>query len=420
MRRPSRLTRPWRAPVRQRVRRKPTGAGAARASASSSRTERLGAISVFVLVFGSAFSGLWLGTAASPGAASEPDRTAAGAARTSGERGAALQVRAERFGGGGAELERQAREQGEADGADAREIGDDPALVRKGEPGAASGVDAAAEAETEAAAKAAAKPATRSRADAQGDVGAGAVARADADAAIEVKVEAPVEAEVQAGVDAAVRVGDEASSGARRAGVGAGASSGLSIGRLIYGKRDKTPVCFSEAFLTELRDRTWVGVRPALTPVKLEDDALFDHPLVVMSGEGYFRLSSLEVARLGSYLRRGGFVLASSGCSSRAWSVSFERELRRAFADVELVRLDRSHPIFHSVYDIERSAYREGSDRLPTLKALELEGRAALVWSPDGLNDTAAVGGDCCCCGGNEVKAARRLNVNIVAYALTH
>ncbi|MEK6238367.1 MAG: hypothetical protein N2C14_26925 [Planctomycetales bacterium] len=43
-----------------------------------------------------------------------------------------------------------------------------------------------------------------------------------------------------------------------------------------------------------------------------------------------------------------------------------------------------------------------------------------LIFSPDGLNDTGKVGGNCCCCGGNEILNARQINVNLLAYALTH
>ena len=40
-------------------------------------------------------------------------------------------------------------------------------------------------------------------------------------------------------------------------------------------------------------------------------------------------------------------------------------------------------------------------------------------YSPDGLNDTQHMQG-CCCCGGNEITNAVDVNVNVLAYALTH
>ena len=52
--------------------------------------------------------------------------------------------------------------------------------------------------------------------------------------------------------------------------------------------------------------------------------------------------------------------------------------------------------------------------------ALEIDGKIVLIFSKDGLNDTGKVGGNCCCCGGNEIKNARQINVNLLAYTLTH
>ena len=54
------------------------------------------------------------------------------------------------------------------------------------------------------------------------------------------------------------------------------------------------------------------------------------------------------------------------------------------------------------------------------LEGLTIDGRVVMVYSADGLNDTANAGGNCCCCGGNEVLNARQVNVNLLVYAVTH
>jgi hypothetical protein len=58
------------------------------------------------------------------------------------------------------------------------------------------------------------------------------------------------------------------------------------------------------------------------------------------------------------------------------------------------------------------------------LEGLEIDGKIVMVYSPEGLNDTANAnksgGKNCCCCGGNEVKNSQQINVNIFTYALTH
>lgn len=201
--------------------------------------------------------------------------------------------------------------------------------------------------------------------------------------------------------------------------------SGSVVGAmLVYGEGEgKSARCFSRAFLDQVREDTHIDAHPELVDARADDEALFEHPFTVMSGEGKFTLSQAQRDNLRAYLKSGGFIIASAGCSSRAWNTSFEQEVARWFSSergIELNQLNADHPIYHSVYDIRTSDYKRGDARLPELHGLEIDGRTVLVWSPDGLNDTAGVGGDCCCCGGNEVKAARELNVNILAYAMTH
>ena len=45
--------------------------------------------------------------------------------------------------------------------------------------------------------------------------------------------------------------------------------------------------------------------------------------------------------------------------------------------------------------------------------------RLGVLYSEDGLNDTAHTQG-CCCCGGNEITNCAQINVNILAYALLY
>lgn len=188
---------------------------------------------------------------------------------------------------------------------------------------------------------------------------------------------------------------------------------------LIYAS-NKTSVCFSDKFLVQVQKDSLIRTHRRFVPVKMESDELFQHPFAVMTGEGDFSLSELQRENLTDYLRSGGFLVASAGCSSRPWNRAFEREIAGMFPDRELTTLDADHPVFHTIYDISHSRYKSGQSKLPELRALEIDGRVVMIWSPDGLNDTANAGPNCCCCGGNEIQSARNLNANILAYALTH
>lgn len=188
---------------------------------------------------------------------------------------------------------------------------------------------------------------------------------------------------------------------------------------LIYGT-NRTSVCFADQFLAEVETHTNIKTNRRFFPVQMESEELFEYPFAVMTGEGAFSLSDAQRDTLKDYLTYGGFVIASAGCSSKPWNDSFRNEMQSIFPDSELGVLAADHPIYHTVYDITSSRYKSGENKLPELYALQLEGRVVMVWSPDGLNDSGNAGPNCCCCGGNEVKSAKQLNVNILAYALTH
>jgi hypothetical protein len=191
----------------------------------------------------------------------------------------------------------------------------------------------------------------------------------------------------------------------------------VSCANLVYGD-NKTSVCFSAEFLAQISRETNVIAEPEFTQVKLESPELYQHPFAIMTGEGAFQLTTEQRENLRNYLTAGGFVVASAGCSSKPWIDSFRSEIASAFPEIKLEKIDLEHPIFHTVYDI--SALDCKSREQAALEGLEIDGKIVLVFSPDGLNDTGKAGGSCCCCGGNEILNARQVNVNLLAYTLTH
>ena len=53
------------------------------------------------------------------------------------------------------------------------------------------------------------------------------------------------------------------------------------------------------------------------------------------------------------------------------------------------------------------------------MEGLEINGRLAMVYSKEGLNDVEHAQG-CCCCGGNEIRDPEKVNVNVFAYAVLY
>jgi len=200
--------------------------------------------------------------------------------------------------------------------------------------------------------------------------------------------------------------------------------SEIVVARLRYDD-GKTAVCFADQFLATYARETGQNVRRGYAEIDLKSPRLFDHPFVVFSGQEAFTLSDAEKKQLKRYIDRGGFVLASAGCSNAAWARSFEAvidELYGTEGDADkgkaLQPLTTDHPLFHTVYDIDHLDIRRPVGR-SAVQGIAIDGRVRVLYSPLGLNDTGNAGGECCCCGGSEIKNARLVNVNALAYALT-
>jgi hypothetical protein len=190
----------------------------------------------------------------------------------------------------------------------------------------------------------------------------------------------------------------------------------VQVANLVYAGT-KSSRCFADHFLVRAEKESAISTSRRFHAVKLSSKSIYEHPLLIMTGEGNFRLSDSERENLRAYVARGGFLLASAGCSSGEWDQAIRRELAAVFPDQQLQAIDMRHPIFHTVYDVDKLDARHGTPRL--LLGISIGGRLGVVYSQDGLNDTAHTSG-CCCCGGNELANAEEINVNVLAYALTH
>jgi hypothetical protein len=188
----------------------------------------------------------------------------------------------------------------------------------------------------------------------------------------------------------------------------------------------------------------------------------------MMTGESRFFLTKKERENMKKYLKSGGFLLASAGCSNKEWDKCFRREMKIIYSDKTVVRsadgksvaeaaetkaaknatavtdkkdgkvspiekgktakkdakirglkkIKMDHPLFKTVAEIKKlKLHHAAADAL--LEGVEEDGKLVVIYSPHGLNDTAHTEG-CCCCGGNEIENSLAVNINIFVYALLH
>ena len=190
----------------------------------------------------------------------------------------------------------------------------------------------------------------------------------------------------------------------------------VQVANLVYAGT-KSSKCFSDHFLVEAEKSSSISTSRRFHAVKLASDELFEFPLVIMTGEGEFSLPEAERQNLRRFVERGGLLLGSAGCSSPDWDRSFRSEMAAIFSDYPLAAVKMDHPIFHTVFDVKQLTAKHGTPR--PLEAVTVGGRVGVIYSVDGLNDTAHSQG-CCCCGGNEITNSVQVNVNILAYALLY
>lgn len=196
--------------------------------------------------------------------------------------------------------------------------------------------------------------------------------------------------------------------------VGGEAESVVQVANLIYAGV-KSSQCFSDHFLAAAEKDSAISTSRRFHAVKLSSDEVFNFPLVIMTGEGGFELTPDESENLRQYLDRGGFLLASASCSSPEWNRSFRASMAALYPGRAMEQLTFEHPVFSTVHRITQMQAKHGEPK--PLEGIIHQGRLMVVYSEDGLNDTAHTQG-CCCCGGNEITNCVDINVNILAYAL--
>jgi hypothetical protein len=84
----------------------------------------------------------------------------------------------------------------------------------------------------------------------------------------------------------------------------------------------------------------------------LDDPELFKYPIAFMWEPGFWNLTDREAESFRAYLLKGGFAVFEDFDGAQQWSV-FEAQMRRVLPDARFVKLDSSHRIFNSFFNIK-------------------------------------------------------------------
>ena len=171
---------------------------------------------------------------------------------------------------------------------------------------------------------------------------------------------------------------------------------------------------------------TITAIRPNLDTsnvLSLEDPEIFKNPVLYMWEPGYWNITDGEAENLRHYLEKGGFIIFDDFEVDHLDNL--EEQFRRAMPRAEFVKLDSSHPIFHSFFDmntinvphptmnVEPGYYAVFEDNDPTRRVIALANHNSDIaeyweWSGQGYFPV------------NTTNDAYKLGVNYMIYALTH
>ena len=174
------------------------------------------------------------------------------------------------------------------------------------------------------------------------------------------------------------------------------------------------------------KDLTALDIRTdASLILTLDDPELFNYPIAFMWEPGFWNLTESEAVSFRAYLLKGGFAVFEDFDGAQQWSV-FEAQMRRVLPEARFVKLDRSHRIFNTFFNIKDidaivhpmtgihpnyyGIYEDNdpSKRLMVIANFDNDVPEYWEWSAEGLYPFDA---------SNE---AFKLGVNYLIYGLTH
>jgi hypothetical protein len=147
----------------------------------------------------------------------------------------------------------------------------------------------------------------------------------------------------------------------------------------------------------------------------------FKYPIAYVSEPGFWTQDETELKGIREFVQKGGFIIFDDFGGSHWYN--FEEQWRRAFPDLQLQPMPRTHPIFDAFYDIRASQlpvaygptewYGVFEDNDPTKRLIAIANYNADLGELMEFSDEAIVPIDL----SNE---AYKIMTNYVIYAMTH
>jgi len=199
----------------------------------------------------------------------------------------------------------------------------------------------------------------------------------------------------------------------------------VALVQVVYDGIWKTRHAGLSVLLQTFNRKTDVPVKYAIKETRLTDPAVFNAPLLYLTGHEFFTLHKSEADQLKKYLENGGFLFAEACCGRKGFDLSFRQLMATLFPDTPLRAIPPESPLFRTPNDVQRvgvtSLLQQDMGTAvvrPQLEAIELKGHSAVIYSPYGMAGGWEMSQSPYARGYDDVSS-QRLGQNILMYAVT-
>jgi hypothetical protein len=203
-------------------------------------------------------------------------------------------------------------------------------------------------------------------------------------------------------------------------------SDTVSVAQVSYDGIWKTRHAGLAVMLQTFNARTGIPVKFALKELRLTDPAIFNAPVIYMTGHESFELKAEEKAMLRKFLQNGGFLFGEACCGRKGFDKSFRDMIRSVLPENPMERVPLNAQIFKepnliTAVGVTPTLMQEsGQARAePTLFGILINGNLGVIYSPFGLSGGWEMSQSPYARGINDVSATQ-LGQNVMLYTVTH
>jgi len=199
----------------------------------------------------------------------------------------------------------------------------------------------------------------------------------------------------------------------------------VAIVQVVYDGIWKTRHAGLSLLLQTFNLKTEVPVKYMVKEARLTDPAIFNAPLLYLTGHEYFTLRKSEAEQLKKYLENGGFLLAEACCGRKGFDLSFRQVMAAVFPSTPLKPIPQSNPVFRTPNDVQQVGVTPLLQQdlgvaviQPRLEGIEINGHLAVIYSPFGMAGGWEMSQSPYAKGYDDVSS-QRLGQNILMYVVT-